>query len=77
MVGVTTGLNLLADWFDAKNPDDEHPEVQSDLRKWAAEVAQSQARVEKLENALRIVDMHKHGCPGCVRMIADALAEGP
>lgn len=28
-------LDLLADWIDAKFPDDPHPEVQADLRAWA------------------------------------------
>lgn len=28
-------LELLADWFDKRYPNDQNPEVQSDLREWA------------------------------------------
>ena len=29
---------MLADWFDAKNPNDTDPEVQNDLRQWADDI---------------------------------------
>ena len=31
-------MRLLADWFDAKYPNDSNPEVQNDLRAWAREL---------------------------------------
>ena len=31
-------LEGLADWIDVKYPNDPHPEVQRDLRKWAAAI---------------------------------------
>ena len=31
-------LETLADWIDVKYPNDSNPEVQSDLRRWAAAI---------------------------------------
>lgn len=31
-------LEMLADWIDVKYPDDDDPEVQLDLRRWARDI---------------------------------------
>lgn len=46
------GLRLLADWFDAKYPDDKHggtDAVQRDLRRWAAERDAITKRMEQTQ----------------------------
>lgn len=49
----TAKLRALADWLDAKYPQDKatsHDEVQRELRTWAAEIDALKARVERAES---------------------------
>jgi len=40
-------LDLLADWIDLNFPDDENPEVQADLRRWARSAREALAKLEE------------------------------
>ena len=42
VVSDSEKLRLLADWFDAKFPNDPNPEVQNDLRKIANKLEESE-----------------------------------
>jgi hypothetical protein len=44
-------LNLLANWFDAKYPDDFNPEIQTDLRRMAKRLDALEILIEKVEDS--------------------------
>ena len=48
-INVWDGLRLLADWFDARFPNDTNPEVQSSLRVWAQDFVDLRSRIAALE----------------------------
>jgi archaellum component FlaC len=58
-IKIEEGLRILADWFDVKYPNDTMPEVQKDLRRWAAEIERLRdycngllAEIDRLEKAV-------------------------
>jgi len=46
------GLRLLADWFDARIPNDTNPEVQASLRVWAQDFIDLRRQLETARAAL-------------------------
>ena len=54
-------LSFLADWIDAKYPNDSNPEVQEDLRAWARALPSLLQAVGERDRLQGIVQMYREG----------------